>query len=152
MPECGPSAGQLRACPRERITLLSLTDEELRAKALDAARFPDADVSMPAVLLLMLLERQHTMRQRAVMAERARDMAHASMETMQRSTREMADKWEQQGTRYLCAIAAVHAADEVLHARIGKRLTKTDFARYRAELWLGEVPVERLEKATADGR
>ena len=33
MPECGPSIEQMRACPRERITQLSLTDEELRAKA-----------------------------------------------------------------------------------------------------------------------
>lgn len=147
MAECGPSMDKLRACPRERITALSSTDHELRAKALDAARFPDADISMPAVLLLTLLERLHTLRQRAVKAEMASISIRQSMEAMQRSTRETTEKWERQGDRFLCAITAVHAADEVIRARIGKRLTKTDFARYRAELARASEMAERLTAA-----
>ena len=149
MPECGKSMETLRECPRERITRLDLTTEELRAKALEAARWPDADVSMPAVLLLMLLERQHTTLQRAVKAERSRDFAEKSMRDMSRSTREMADKWEHQGEKFLAAIMAVHAADEVIKARIGKRLGRADFDRYRAALASASEVVERLTQERA---
>jgi hypothetical protein len=156
MPECGPHAGALRQCPRQRVVSLTATEHDLRAAAAEAAKYPDADVSLPAVVLLRLLDDRHIVGKKLAGAEarisdarRSQDAALAARESWMKTALDAEAQANRATDRLMAIIQKCHEANHhfadclVKNRRISRRV----YEAWRADLRrLGDE-----EQATKEG-
>jgi hypothetical protein len=129
MPECGPHAGALRQCPRQRVVSLTATEHDLRADAAEAAKYPDADVSLPAVVLLRLLDDRHIVGKKL-------DAALAARESWMKTALDAEARANRATDRLMAIIQKCHEANRHFADCLGKnrRISRRVYEAWRADL------------------